>query len=103
YELSSFMVKHIYGGNHSFLVLHDLLDKMSITPLRVQEKFDDRFNYFFTFQQWARNFYQKPATFVGQFCEFNYRPFRLFLGGAAYDFLSRSLDCYRMISAYPEA
>ncbi|MGB8308156.1 MAG: class I SAM-dependent methyltransferase, partial [Pseudolabrys sp.] len=56
YELSSFMVKHIYGGNHSFLVLHDLLDKMSRTPLLVQEMFDDRLSYFLTFQQWARNF-----------------------------------------------
>jgi cyclopropane-fatty-acyl-phospholipid synthase len=24
YELSSFMVKYIYPGNHSFLVLHEL-------------------------------------------------------------------------------
>lgn len=27
YELSSYMVKYIYGGNHSFLVLHDFLEK----------------------------------------------------------------------------
>jgi cyclopropane-fatty-acyl-phospholipid synthase len=103
YELSSFMVKHIYGGNHSFLVLHDLLDKMSRTPLRVQEMFDDRFSYFLTFQQWARNFEQNRDTVVEQFGEFNYRRFRLYLWGAAYEFLSRSLDCYRMIIAYPEA
>src|SRR5262245_65272970 len=79
------MVKHIYGGNHSFLVLHDLLDKMSITPLRVQEMFDDRFNYFLTFQQWARNFDQNRDTVVEQFGEFNYRRFRLYLWGAAYE------------------
>jgi cyclopropane-fatty-acyl-phospholipid synthase len=48
------MVKYIYGGNHSFLVLHDLFDKMSTTPLRVQEIFDDRFSYFLTFEQCAR-------------------------------------------------
>ena len=102
YELSSFMVKHIYGGNHSFLVLHDLLDKMSRTPLRVQEMFDDRFSYFLTFQQWARNFDQHRDTVVEKFGEFNYRRFRLYLWGAAYEFLSRSLDCYRMIIAYPE-
>jgi cyclopropane-fatty-acyl-phospholipid synthase len=103
YELSSFMVKHIYGGNHSFLVLHDLLDKMSRTPLRVQEMFDDRFSYFLTFQQWARNFDQNRDAVVKQFGEFNYRRFRLYLWGAAYEFLSRSLDCYRMIIASPEA
>ena len=102
YELSSFMVKYIYGGNHSFLVLHDLLDKMARTPLRVQEMFDDRYSYFLTFQQWARNFEQHRETVVKNFGEFNYRRFRLYLWGAAYEFLSRSLDCYRMIIAYPK-
>jgi cyclopropane-fatty-acyl-phospholipid synthase len=76
---------------------------MSRTPLRVQEMFDDRFSYFLTFQQWARNFDQNRDTVVEQFGEFNYRRFRLYLWGAAYEFLSRSLDCYRMIIAYPEA
>src|SRR5262245_55432767 len=101
YELSSFMVKYIYGGNHSFLVLHDLLDKMAATPLRVQEMFDDRFSYFLTFRQWAINFDQHRDAVVENFGEFNYRRFRLYLWGAAYEFLSRSLDCYRMIISYP--
>jgi cyclopropane-fatty-acyl-phospholipid synthase len=101
YELSSFMVKYIYGGNHSFLVLHDLLDKMAGTPLRVQEMFDDRFSYFLTFRQWATNFDQHREAVVEKFGEFNYRRFRLYLWGAAYEFLSRSLDCYRMIITYP--
>ena len=102
YELSSFMVKYIYGGNHSFLVLHDLLDKMAMTPLRVQEMFDDRFSYFLTFRQWATNFDQHRDAVIEKFGEFNYRRFRLYLWGAAYEFLSRSLDCYRMIIAYPK-
>jgi cyclopropane-fatty-acyl-phospholipid synthase len=101
YELSSFMVKYIYGGNHSFLVLHDLLDKMAATPLRVQEMFDDRFSYFLTFRQWATNFDHHREAVVEKFGEFNYRRFRLYLWGAAYEFFSRSLDCYRMIITYP--
>ncbi len=56
YELSSYMVKYIYGGNHSFLVLHDFLDKLARTKLEVTEIFNDRESYFLTFQQWARNF-----------------------------------------------
>ena len=102
YELSSFMVKYIYGGNHSFLVLHDLLDKMSRTPLRVQEMFDDRYSYFLTFRQWATNFDQHRELVIEKFGDFNYRRFRLYLWGAAYEFLSGSLDCYRMIIAYPK-
>jgi cyclopropane-fatty-acyl-phospholipid synthase len=101
YELSSFMVKYIYPGNHSFLVLHDFLDKLAGTPFHVLEIFNDRYSYFLTFQQWARNFDANREFVVEQFGEFNYRRFRLYLWGAAYEFLSRSLDCYRMIIHYP--
>jgi cyclopropane-fatty-acyl-phospholipid synthase len=101
YELSSYMVKYIYGGNHSFLVLHDFLDKLARTPLEVLEIFNDRTSYFLTFQQWARNFDRNRDLVIERFGDFNYRRFRLYLWGAAYEFLSRSLDCYRMIIQTP--
>ena len=101
YELSSYMVKYIYGGNHSFLVLADFLDKLAKTPLEVLEILNDRHSYFLTFQQWARNFDANRDAVVKEFGEFNYRRFRLYLWGAAYEFLSRSLDCYRMILKAP--
>lgn len=97
YELSSFMVKYIYGGNHSFLVLHDFLTALARTPLEVLELQNDRTSYFLTFQQWARNFDRNRRFVTERFGEFNYRRFRLYLWGAAYEFQSRSLDCYRMI------
>jgi cyclopropane-fatty-acyl-phospholipid synthase len=101
YELSSYMVKYIYGGNHSFLVLHDFLDKLARTKLEVTEIFNDRYSYFLTFQEWARNFDKNSDFVIQRFGEFNYRRFRLYLWGAAYEFLSRSLDCYRMIIQKP--
>jgi cyclopropane-fatty-acyl-phospholipid synthase len=101
YELSSFMVKYIYGGNHSFLALHDLLDKMSYTRLRVTELFNDRYSYFLTFHQWAKNLEANRDMVIAEFGDFNYRRFRLYLWGATYEFLSRSLDCYRMIIELP--
>ena len=101
YELSSYMVKYIYGGNHSFLVLHDFLDKMAKTPLRIVELFNDRHSYYLTFQQWARNLERNRDFVTERFGEFNYRRFRLYLWGAAYEFLSGSLDCYRMIIQSP--
>ena len=103
YELSSFMVKYIYGGNHSFLVLHDFLDKLAQTPLEMLEILNDRYSYFLTFQQWARNFDRNRDAVVERFGEFDYRRFRLYLWGAAYEFLSRSLSCYRMIIQSPSA
>jgi cyclopropane-fatty-acyl-phospholipid synthase len=101
YELSSYMVKYIYGGNHSFLVLADFLDKLAQTPLEVLEIENDRESYFLTFQQWARNFDRNKDAVVERFGEFDYRRFRLYLWGAAYEFLSRSLSCYRMIIQSP--
>ncbi len=102
YELSSFMVKYIYPGNHSFLVLHDFLDKLAKTPLQVEEIFNDRVSYMHTFVQWAKNFDANRDFVIEKFGDFNYRRFRLYLWGAAYEFLSRSLDCYRMVIQYPE-
>ena len=102
YELSSFMVKYIYGGNHSFLVLHDFLAHLARTPLRVSELHNDRYDYFLTFQHWAQNFERNRREVIERFGEFNYRRFRLYLWGAAYEFLSGSLDCYRMIIEYPQ-
>jgi len=102
YELSSFMVKYIYGGNHSFLVLHDFLDKLAKTPLQVEEIFNDRMSYFHTFVQWAKNFDANKDFVIKKFGDFDYRRFRLYLWGASYEFLSRSLDCYRMVIHYPE-
>ena len=102
YELSSFMVKYIYAGNHSFLTLGDFVTQFCKTPLRITELYDDRHSYFLTFQQWAVNWDANRATVIEKFGDFNYRRFRLYLWGAAYEFLSRSLDCYRMIIESPE-
>jgi hypothetical protein len=44
YGLSSFMVKYIYPENHSFLVLHDFLEKLARTQLSVLEIFNDRYS-----------------------------------------------------------
>ena len=101
YELSSFMAKYIYGGNHSFLVLHDFIEKVARTQLDVLEMFNDRSSYFLTFQQWASNLDANRDHVIERYGAFNYRRFRLYLWGAAYEFLSGSLDCYRMILQSP--
>ena len=44
---------------------------------------------------------QLRQSVIDRFGEFNYRRFRLYLWGATYEFLSGSLDCYRMIIDNP--
>jgi len=97
YKLSSYMVKYIYGANHSFLVLDDFLEKLARTPFEVLEIHNDRHGYYLTFVQWARNFEGNKDQVVERFGDFHYRRFRLYLWGSAYEFPSRSVGCYRMI------
>lgn len=102
YELSTFMVRHIYPGNHSFMVLDDFMNKVMKTPLEPLEVHNDRHSYFLTFRQWARNL-EKNKTFIKkEFGDFEYRKFRLYLWGATYEFLSRNLECYRTVLRLPE-
>ncbi|MCP4315956.1 MAG: class I SAM-dependent methyltransferase [Hyphomicrobiales bacterium] len=102
YELSTFMVRHIYPGNHSFLVLDDFLNKMNKTPFEVLEIQNDRHSYYLTFKQWAENLEASKDAIISEFGDFEYRKFRLYLWGATYEFLSRNLDCYRMVLYKPK-
>jgi len=102
YELSTFMVRHIYPGNHSFLVLDDFLNKLNKTEFELLEVQDDRWSYFLTFKQWAENLDSNKDYVRSTFGDFEYRKFRLYLWGAAYEFLSRNLDCYRLILRKPQ-
>ncbi len=102
YELSTFMVRNIYPGNHSFLILDDFLDKLSKTPLLMDECHSDRWSYFLTFQQWARNLDAHRDSIQKTFGDFEFRKFRLYLWGATNEFLTRQLDCWRMILHKPE-
>ena len=102
YELSTFMVRHIYPGNHSFLVLDDFLNKLAKTDLEVMEVQNDRWSYFLTFRQWARNLESNKDYVRSAFGDCEYRKFRLYLWGAAYEFLARNLDCYRLILYKPK-
>jgi cyclopropane-fatty-acyl-phospholipid synthase len=102
YDLSTFMVRHIYPGNHSFLVLDDFLDKQAKTDFELMEVHNDRWSYFLTFRQWARNLEANRDYVKRTFGDFEYRKFRIYLWGAAYQFLIRGLECYRLILCKPK-
>ena len=102
YELSTFMVRHIYPGNHSFLVLDDLLNKLAKTEFELMEVHNDRWSYFLTFKQWALNLESNKDFIQRSFGDFEFRKFRLYLWGAAYEFLARNLDCYRLTLYKPK-
>jgi len=101
YDVSNFIVKYIYPGNHSYLVLHDFLRALSTTPLRLTELYNDRHSYYLSARQWARNLDTNQQIVRDRFGENAYRRFRLYLWGTAYQFLSGGLDCYRMVIHNP--
>ena len=103
YELSTFMARHIYPGNHSFLVLDDFVNKVAKTPFEMLEILNDRHSYYLTFKQWAENLESNKDAVIAEFGDFEYRKFRLYLWGATYEFLARNLDCYRMVLYKPRA
>ena len=96
------MVRHIYPGNHSFFVLHDFMEKLNRTPFEILEVQSDRHSYFLTFQQWAINLEESKDFVCENFGEVEYRKFRLYLWGAAYEFMVKNLDCYRLILYLPK-
>lgn len=102
FDLSSFMVRHIFGGNHSFLVLHDLLYQLTKTPLQIREIFNDSRSYMLTMIGWARNLEAHSDAIIARFGQYNYRRMRLFFWGSANEFLSLRSLCYRLIIEYPQ-
>jgi cyclopropane-fatty-acyl-phospholipid synthase len=62
---------------------------------------NDRWSYFLTFKQWALNLESNKDYVRKNFGDFEYRKFRLYLWGAAHEFLFRNLNCYRMILSKP--
>ena len=102
FELSSFMVRHIFGGNHSFLVLHDLLEKVANTPLQMKEVFNDSRSYMLTMIQWGKNLDAHREAVVSRFGQYNYRRMRLFFWGSAIEFLNKGCLCYRLLLELPK-
>ena len=63
---------------------------------------NDRWSYYLTFRQWARNLDASRDYITRTFGDFEFRKFRLYLWGATYEFLHRNLDCYRLILSKPK-
>ena len=99
---------HLHGAAH--LSRQPLLPRARRSPQQackkdrassLMEVQNDRWSYFLTFQQWARNLEASRDYVTRTFGDFEFRKFRLYLWGAAYEFLNRNLDCYRLILHKP--
>lgn len=103
FELSSFISRYIYQGNHSFFILHDFLTELAKTPFYLRGVYDDQHSYFLTFRHWAQNFEANQERIIKKYGAFDYRRFHLYLWGSAHSFLTDILQCYRVVLELPGA
>lgn len=101
FDVSSFIHRNIYQGNHSFFVLHDFLRAAALTPLRVRAVCDDRHSYYLTFKHWAEKFESQRERVIQRFGERNYRRFHLYLWGSTQSLMADQLQCYRVVLENP--
>ncbi len=101
-DMSSVILKHIYPGNHTLLVLQDLIEAMTHTTLELEELHSDRHSYFLTFREWARNWEKHREPIVNRFGELDYRRFLLYLWGFTYNMRVAGSGVYRMVFQKPE-
>ncbi len=101
YSKPSFIARHIFPADHTFLCLHDFLSAVAKTEMDVLEVHNDRHNYFLTCKAWAENLEAARDDIVRRWGETLYRRFRLYLWGSAYAFLSRSAEAFRVVLERP--
>lgn len=98
---STFLERHIYRGNGTFLVLHEYLEAVAGTPFRLEGVWDDRHSYALTTRHWARNLDRHRDEVIRRWGKALYRKFRLYLWGCVDLFNRDRLQAYRLVLARP--
>jgi cyclopropane-fatty-acyl-phospholipid synthase len=98
FAISSFSYRRIFPGNHSPVVLPDLLAAASREPFEVIAVHNDRHSYFLTVRAWARRLEAARARLVQQVGEPTYRLFQIYLWATAHNLgRTRALESYRVV------
>lgn len=101
YDLSAFMLRHLFPGNGTLLCLHEYLTAVSQTPLEVVAVHNDRVNYGLTTRHWAQNLDRHAQAICEQWGSPLYRTFRLYLWGCVDGFARDMIQAYRVVLERP--
>jgi cyclopropane-fatty-acyl-phospholipid synthase len=98
FKVSTFTYKYVFPGNHSPVVIPDLLAAANETTFELIALHNDRHSYFLTLRSWARNLEAARDELVQSFGERTFRLFRLYLWATAHQ-LNRTggLESYRVV------
>jgi cyclopropane-fatty-acyl-phospholipid synthase len=102
YSKPAFISRYVFPGNHRYFCLHDFLSKVADTSFEVNSIFNDRYSYYLTCREWAKNLESSRKKIVKRWGERLYRTFRLYLWGSSYAFFSHSMDAFRVVLDRPE-
>ena len=98
YASSSVAYRHVFPGNHSPVVLPDLLAAANASTFEPIAVHNDRHSYFLTLSTWARNLEAARDRLIPEFGARTFRLFQLYLWATAHA-LGRdgSLESYRVV------
>lgn len=101
YAMPSFIYRHIYPYNHSFMHLASFLKAAEQEKIEVVSLDDDSENYQRTLAAWASNFESARQELERHFEDYDVRRFRLYLWGSAIAFEEGNMQCYRLVLRMP--
>jgi cyclopropane-fatty-acyl-phospholipid synthase len=97
FAVNTFTYLHVFPGNHTPVVIPDLLDAANRTSFEPIVLHNDRHSYFLTLQAWARRLEAAEPELVRRFTAATYRLFQLYLWGGAQQLRQGTLESYRVV------
>jgi cyclopropane-fatty-acyl-phospholipid synthase len=97
HDYSAFLLRHVFPGNGTTLVLHSYLEAVANSPFEVLRVHNDRDDYRLTALHWARSLDAHRDEIVGRWGPEDFRTFQLYLWGCVDAFERDQVQAYRWI------
>ena len=98
FAVSSFTYRYVFPGDHTPVVVPDLLAAANATRFEPIAIHNDRHAYYLTLQAWARNLEAAHDELAPRFGERTYRLFQMYLWGGAHQMQrDGTLESYRIV------
>lgn len=98
FRVRSFTYRYVFPGNHTPVVLSDLLAAANDTAFEPIAIHNDRHSYYLTLKAWAKNLEAARERLSTEFGERTFRLFQMYLWGCAHQMRrTGTLESYRAI------
>ncbi len=98
YAISTFTHRHVFQGDHSPVVMHELIAATNRVPFEIIAIHNDRHSYFLTVKAWAERLEAAREELARKFSEKVVRSFQLYLWSVANClYRDADLESYRVV------